>query len=179
VRIEVVVGDLTAEGTDAIVNAANSSLLGGGGVDGAIHAAAGPALLEACRALRATALPEGLPTGEAVTTPGFDLPAAHVIHTVGPVHAEHPDGGAPLLARCHVSVLREADRLGLRSVSLPAISCGAYGWRHEAAAPVAVAAVRSAWTSVDLVRFVLRDERTAEPWRAAVAATEPGAVTPG
>lgn len=178
-RLEVVVGDLTRQDTDAIVNAANPGLLGGGGVDGAIHAAAGPGLVEACRQLRATTLPDGLPTGDAVATPGFDLPAAYVIHTVGPIYDEHPEGGPHLLARCHVSALREADRLGLRSVSLPAISCGVYGWQHEAAAPVAVAAVRSTPTSVDLVRFVLRDERAAAVWRAAVAATDPDGITTG
>jgi O-acetyl-ADP-ribose deacetylase (regulator of RNase III) len=165
----VVCGDLTHQDTDAIVNAANRGLLGGGGVDGAIHDAAGPELLAACRRLRETDLPGGLETGDAVSTPAFRLPSRHVIHTVGPIHDQHPDGGAGLLARCHVSVLREADRLGLASVALPAISCGVYGWRHEDAAPIAVATVLAADTSVSLVRFVLTDEDKASIWRAAVA----------
>lgn len=162
-------GDLTHQDTDAIVNAANRGLLGGGGVDGAIHDAAGPELLAACRRLRETDLPGGLETGDAVSTPAFRLPSRYVIHTVGPIHDQHPDGGAGLLAGCHTAVLREADRLGLASVALPAISCGVYGWRHEDAAPIAVAAVLAADTSVSLVRFVLTDEDKASIWRAAVA----------
>lgn len=165
-----VCGDLTRQDTDAIVNAANRELLGGGGVDGAIHAAAGGELLAACRRLRETDLPDGLTTGHAVSTPGFRLPSRHVIHTVGPIHDQHPDGGAGLLARCHTSVLRVADDLGLASVALPAISCGVYGWRHEDAAPIAVATVLAADTSVALVRFVLTDEDKAAIWRAALAA---------
>lgn len=152
-------GDLTREAVDAVVNAANSSLLGGGGVDGAIHRAAGPALLAACRELRSTRLPAGLPTGEAVATPGFSLPAHWVIHTVGPKHWEHPDGGRQLLADCHTAVLRVAEELGARTVSFPAISCGVYGWDPVEAAPVALAAVR-AYVSAhpeafDCIAFVL------------------------
>lgn len=136
-------GDITRATVDAIVNAANSSLLGGGGVDGAIHAAAGPRLLAACRDLRAQSLPQGLATGAAVATPGFDLAARWVIHTVGPKRWEHADGGAALLASCHTAALHVAMDVGARSVAFPAISCGVYGWDPAQAAPLAVAAVRA------------------------------------
>ena len=138
-RIEAVRGDITAQTVDAVVNAANSSLLGGGGVDGAIHAVAGPALLEECRRLRRSALPDGLAVGDAVATTGGRLPAAWVIHAVGPRYWEHPDGGAGLLASCHTRALAVADELGVASLAFPAISCGAYGWTPADAAPVAVA----------------------------------------
>lgn len=159
-RIEVVRGDITAERVDAIVNAANETLLGGGGVDGAIHRAAGPELLEQCRLLRSSTHPQGLPTGGAVATSAGSLAARHVIHTVGPKHWEHADGGAGLLAACHRHSLEVADRLGLRTIAFPAVSCGVYGWSPAAAAPVAMAAVRDfamahPSTSVALVRFVL------------------------
>lgn len=153
-RIEAVAGDLTTAAVDAVVNAANGSLLGGGGVDGAIHRAGGPEILAACRAVRAEQWPDGLPTGRAVATTAGRLPARWVIHTVGPVYAAEPDPAA-LLASCHVESLRVADELGARSVAFPAISCGVYGYPLHEAAPVAVAAVRSAVTSVELVRFVL------------------------
>ena len=158
--VEVVRGDITTQDVEAIVNAANSSLLGGGGVDGAIHAAAGPVLKQACRELRQSALPDGLPAGQAVATTGGDLPARHVIHTVGPKHWEHPDGGAALLAQCHLTSLDVADALGVASVAFPAISCGVYGWSAEEAAPIAVSAVRDfasahPESSVTKVRFVL------------------------
>ena len=153
-QIEVVRGDLTVQDVDAIVNAANSSLLGGGGVDGAIHRAAGPRLLAACRELRSTSLPDGLPTGRAVATPGFDLPARWVIHTVGPIYDAH-DHPEHLLASCHTESLREADEIGARTVAFPAISCGIYGYPVREAAPIAVETVRSCETNVELVRFVL------------------------
>lgn len=161
--VEAVVGDLTRCDLDAVVNAANSSLLGGGGVDGALHRAAGPDLLARCRLVRATSHVDGLPTGDAVATAGGRLPARFVIHTVGPVHAQHPDGGAALLAACHRRSLEVAAVLGVRSVAFPAISCGAYGWRTVDAAPIAVAAVedfdrRVPGSGIDLVRFVLVDE---------------------
>ena len=153
-QIEVVSGDITTQDVDAVVNAANSSLLGGGGVDGAIHRAGGPEILEACRRLRAETWPDGLPTGRAAATTAGRLPARWVIHTVGPIYAAVEDP-ATLLASCHTESLRVADELGARSVAFPAISCGVYGYPVEEAAPVALAAVRSAHTEVELVRFVL------------------------
>jgi O-acetyl-ADP-ribose deacetylase len=162
-RITVVEGDLTAEAVDAVVNAANSSLLGGGGVDGAIHRAGGPEILAACRELRAGPLPDGLPTGQAVATTAGRMPARWVIHTVGPVYS-HEDDPAALLASCHVESLRVADELGAATVAFPAISCGVYGYPVEEAAPVAVAAVRNAATSVEEVRFVLRGAEAVRAW---------------
>jgi O-acetyl-ADP-ribose deacetylase (regulator of RNase III) len=152
-------GDITRQRVDAVVNAANASLLGGGGVDGAIHRAGGPAILEACRELRRTTLPKGLAAGGAVATTGGDLPARWVIHTVGPVFAAEDDP-AFLLASCHTESLRVADELGARSVAFPAISTGAFGYPVDLAAPVAVAAVAAAATRVEEVRFVLADVRT-------------------
>lgn len=158
ISIEVVQGDLVVEaGTvDAIVNAANSSLLGGGGVDGAIHRAAGPALLRECRALRASALPDGLPAGRAVATGAGALPCRWVIHTVGPVYAAVADPAGALSA-AYRSSLAVADELGCGSVAFPAISCGVYGYPLAEAAPVAVAAVRSfsPAAALSVVRFVL------------------------
>ena len=161
--IEAVRGDITRQSTDAIVNAANSGLLGGGGVDGAIHRAAGPRLLEACRELRRTALPDGLPVGRAVSTPAFDLPCRWVIHTVGPNrHAGQTD--PELLRSAFASSIGLAADLGCRSVSLPAISAGVYGWDGDEVARLAVAAARAAAGSercagLDLIRFVLFDDR--------------------
>ena len=171
--IEVVRGDLTAQAVDAVVNAANSSLLGGGGVDGAIHRAGGPAILAECRALRATRYPDGLPAGEALATTGGDLPARWVIHTVGPVYAAVADPAA-LLRACHLSALRVADELGARTVAFPAISCGVYGYPVSEAAPVAVAAVRAAETRVELVRFVLFGDEAYDAFAAAAAAGAAG-----
>ncbi|WP_019135264.1 O-acetyl-ADP-ribose deacetylase [Cellulomonas massiliensis] len=158
-RIEAVLGDITRQDVDTVVNAANSGLLGGGGVDGAIHRAAGPGLLEACRELRRSALPDGLPVGGAVATPGFALPARWVIHTVGPNrHAGQTDPA--LLASCFSGSLDVAAGLGARSVAFPAVSAGVYGWAADDVAQVAAGAVRS-WVppageaSVGLVRFVL------------------------
>ena len=153
-RLEAVKGDITAEQVDAIVNAANTSLLGGGGVDGAIHRAAGPQLLEACRPLG------GCPTGDAKATPGFRLPAPWVIHTVGPVWRGGGAGEAELLASCYRRSLAMADELGARSVAFPAISTGVYGYPAEEAATVAVDTLRSTPTSVELVRLVAFDDRT-------------------
>lgn len=157
--IEAVRGDITTEHVDAIVNAANSSLLGGGGVDGAIHRAAGPRLLEACREVRRTAYPDGLPVGGAVATTGAALAARWVIHTVGPNwHAGQRD--PQLLARCFTSALAEAARVGARSIAFPAVSAGIYGWDPQTVATVAVDAVRASpdLGALDLVRFVLLDE---------------------
>jgi O-acetyl-ADP-ribose deacetylase (regulator of RNase III) len=153
-RLEAVKGDITAEEVDAIVNAANSSLLGGGGVDGAIHDAAGPELLDACRPLG------GCPTGDAKATPGFRLPARWVIHTVGPVWRGGDAGEAELLASCYRRSLEVADGLGARSVAFPAISTGVYGYPPELAATIAVDTIRATPTSVELVRLVAFDDRT-------------------
>jgi O-acetyl-ADP-ribose deacetylase (regulator of RNase III) len=167
VEIEVVRGDLTDEDVDAIVNAANSSLLGGGGVDGAIHRAGGPEILEVCKAIRRTQYPDGLPIGHAVATTGGRLRARWVIHTVGPIYLDH-DHPEHLLALCHTESLRVADELGARSVSFPAISCGVYGYPVREAAPIAVETVRAADTDVDLVRFVLFGDETFDAFSAAV-----------
>lgn len=167
--IEAVQGDITREHVDAVVNAANSSLLGGGGVDGAIHRAAGPRLLEECRELRRTAYPQGLPVGEAVATGAGDLPARWVIHTVGPNrHAGQTDPA--LLASCFQASLREAATLGARSVAFPAISAGVYGWDPAEVARIAFAAVRESphLTELDLVRFVLFSAATHEAFIAAL-----------
>ena len=147
-------GDITRQDVDAIVNAANSSLLGGGGVDGAIHDTGGPAIIAACRALRRTTYPDGLPPGQAVATTGGNLPARWVIHTVGPIYRAEDDPAA-LLASCHTESLRVANELGARTVAFPAISTGAFGYPLGEAAEVAIVAVRSADTSVAEVRFVL------------------------
>jgi O-acetyl-ADP-ribose deacetylase len=168
--VTLVQGDITAQDVDAVVNAANRSLLGGGGVDGAIHRRGGDAITEACRRLRATTLPDGLPIGDAVATTAGALPARWVIHTVGPIYSGR-DTDAELLAACHASSLRVADELGATSVAFPAISTGAFGYPVEESAAVAVEAVRSAHTSVAEVRFVLFDARSLAAFEAAVAAT--------
>lgn len=158
-EITAVEGDITAQAVDAVVNAANSSLLGGGGVDGAIHRRGGPAILAACRELRATHLGGGLPAGQAVATTAGDLPARWVIHTVGPVYALTEDRSG-LLASCYSESLRVAAELGARTVAFPAISTGAYRWPMADAARIAVAAVRACdhARAVTEVRFVLRGE---------------------
>ena len=150
-------GDITRQTVDAIVNAANSSLMGGGGVDGAIHAQGGPAIIEECRRLRSTTLPRGLPPGRAVATTAGELDARWVIHTVGPVYSPNEDR-SHILASCHAESLRIADELGARTVAFPAISTGVYGYPLDAAASVALRAVRDARTTVDEVRFVLFDD---------------------
>ncbi|GHG87742.1 O-acetyl-ADP-ribose deacetylase [Streptomyces lanatus] len=155
--IRLVQGDITRESADAIVNAANSSLLGGGGVDGAIHRRGGPAILAACRDLRASRYGKGLPTGQAVATTAGNLDARWVIHTVGPVYSRSEDR-SELLASCYRESLRVADELGARTVAFPAISTGVYRWPMEDAARIALETVRETSTGVEEVRFVLFDE---------------------
>ena len=150
-HLEVALGDITTEHVDAIVNAANNSLLGGGGVDGAIHRAAGPELQDACLRLNGCAF------GDAKATPGFALPARFVIHTVGPIWRDGDAGEARLLASCYRRCLEVADELGAASVAFPAISTGAYGYPVTEATRIAVETVRSIITSVELVRFVCFD----------------------
>jgi len=149
-RVSVVVGDITRQATDAVVNAANSTLLGGGGVDGAIHRVGGARILEECRRLRNTRYPEGLPTGEAVITTGGRLPARHVIHTVGPIWGQHAGREAELLAACYRNSLALAVEHGLASIAFPAISTGAYSYPPDKAARVASRAVREFLTGKDI-----------------------------
>lgn len=136
-RVEVAVGDITLEDVDAIVNAANSSLLGGGGVDGAIHSRGGPAILDECRKIRQTTYPDGLPTGQAVITTGGDLIARHVIHTVGPIYGSNNGRDAELLANCYANSLAVAVDNDLATIAFPSISTGVYGYPKPEAAGVA------------------------------------------
>jgi O-acetyl-ADP-ribose deacetylase len=158
--ITIVRGDITEQDVDAVVNAANSSLLGGGGVDGAIHRAGGPGILAECRELRSSRYPDGLPTGQAVATTAGRLAARWVIHTVGPVWSKSEDR-SELLASCYRESLRVARELGARTVAFPAVSTGVYGWPLEDGARTAVGVVReeTADGGFDEVRFVLFDER--------------------
>lgn len=146
-------GDITTVEVDAIVNAANSTLLGGGGVDGAIHRAGGPEILEATKALRASELPDGLPTGDAVATTAGKLPARWVIHTVGPVYAKTKDR-RHLLVSCYRRCLEVAEELGANSVAFPTISAGVYGWPHDDAVAVAVDTVGSMASAVAIEKVV-------------------------
>ncbi|MDT4897109.1 MAG: O-acetyl-ADP-ribose deacetylase [Acidobacteriota bacterium] len=140
-RVRVLTGDITGQSVEAIVNAANSGLLGGAGVDGAIHRAGGATILEECREIRRTRLPDGLPTGEAVITSGGLLAARYVIHTVGPIYGRHNGREAELLAACYQNSLRLASEHELASIAFPAISTGAYGYPREEAAEVASRAI--------------------------------------
>lgn len=159
--ITLVKGDITRQSADAIVNAANSSLLGGGGVDGAIHRGGGPEILAACRALRASHYGKGLATGKAVATTAGNLDARWVIHTVGPRFLPEEDRSA-LLASCYRESLRVADDLGARTVAFPAVSAGIFGWPMRDAARIAVETVRATETAVEEVRFVLFDDQAYE-----------------
>ena len=168
-RVEVVLGDITSQPVDAVVNAANPSLLGGGGVDGAIHRAAGPELLDACRLLG------GCGTGDAKATPGFRLPARWVIHTVGPVWRGGGEGEAGLLASCYRRSLALADELGARSVAFPAISTGVYGYPPADAAAIAVDTLlaAAAGTRVELVRLVAFNQATHDLYERLLALVTP------
>ena len=163
--IELVVGDITTQQVDAIVNAANSTLLGGGGVDGAIQRAGGPAILAECRQLG------GCEPGDAKVTTGGELPARYVLHAVGPVWRGGAEGEAELLASCHRRAIELAAERACASVAFPAISTGAFGYPPALAAPVAIAATTEALAanpSVELARFVFRDDQTLAPYRAAL-----------
>lgn len=172
-RLVLMQGDLTKVSADALVNAANSSLLGGGGVDGALHRAAGPELLAECRTLN------GCPTGEARITGGYRLPARHVIHTVGPVWRGGHQGERELLARCYRRVFELVERHGLRSVAFPSISTGAYRFPLSEAAPIALREIRAALArlpSLERVTVVLFSASDLEVYRQALASA--GDVTP-
>jgi len=164
-RVHVVVGDITKQDVEAIVNAANSSLLGGGGVDGAIHRIGGPEILEECREIRRTRFPEGLPTGEAVITTGGKLPALYVIHTVGPIYGEDRAKEAELLADCYHNSLTLAVEKNLASLAFPAIATGVYGYPPADAAEVSSRTIEN-FLATDLqlkeVRLVFFQPRDAE-----------------
>ena len=156
-RITLKLGDITREQADAIVNAANSSLLGGGGVDGAIHRRGGPAILAECREWRKSRYADGLPAGQAVATTAGDLDARWVIHTVGPVYSARDDRSA-VLASCYAQSLRVAGELGARTVAFPAVSAGIYGWPADSAAEIALTTVRQTPSQLEEARFVLFTE---------------------
>ena len=167
-RVGILRGDLTQDTADAIVNAANQAMLGGGGVDGAIHRAAGHALLEACRAVPEVRRGVRCPTGEARITPGFELRARHVIHTVGPVYSGVPRDAA-LLASAFRSSIELAISHGLRSIAFPAISCGVYGYPMQDAATISAEVVRESAWNLDEIRFVLFSEQALAAWTRAFA----------
>lgn len=171
-RIEIVEGDITKEKVDVIVNAANSGLLGGGGVDGAIHRAAGPELLQECRDLRASTLPDGLPPGDAIATGAGELKKVRwIIHTVGPnryAGQNDPD----TLRRCFANSLSLARGLRVRSIAFPAIGAGAYGWSHHEVARIALGVARDVRTNragPDRIRFVLFDRAALQTWEEVAA----------
>lgn len=168
-NVQLVLGDITEQQVDAIVNAANPSLLGGGGVDGAIHRRGGPTILDECRALRAAHLADGLPTGQAVATTAGELPARWVIHTVGPVFARSDDR-SHLLESAYRESLRVADQIGAKTVAFPAISAGVYGWPADDAARIAISTVLSTKTDVAEVRFVLFSQPMYDQFAAALKA---------
>lgn len=162
--IDVVEGDITRMRVDAVVNAANSALLGGGGVDGAIHRAGGPDILVECKTLRATSLPNGLAEGAAVATTAGRLPARWVIHTVGPRYSAH-ENRSSILRSAYTTSLTVADSLGAKSVAFPLVSGGAFGWPVERAVRQAVVALKSARTSVEVATLVAFDRHVAELMR--------------
>lgn len=172
-RIELIRGDITAQQVDAIVNAANHSLLGGGGVDGAIHRAGGRAILAECRQLRADRFPEGLPTGESVATTAGELPARWVIHTVGPTWAKTKDKSG-LLRSCYATSLTVADELGATTVAFPLISSGVYRWPKDDAVRQALRVLRGADTTVQKVTLVLYDEATLQLARRVAGESDSG-----
>ncbi|TYB40940.1 O-acetyl-ADP-ribose deacetylase [Actinomadura chibensis] len=168
-KITLVRGDITEQDVDAVVNAANSALLGGGGVDGAIHRKGGPEILDECRRLRASQYGGGLPTGQAVATTAGRLPATWVIHTVGPVYSASEDRSGQL-ASCYRESLRVADELGVESIAFPAVSAGIYGWPVDDAARIAVGTVRATPSKVRDARFVLFTADAYEAFERAVGA---------
>ena len=163
-RVLVLVGDITQQDVTAIVNAANSTLLGGGGVDGAIHRAGGPKILEECRQIRKTTYPDGLPTGGAVLTTGGNLPAKYVIHTVGPIYGREPDRESELLAACYQNSLELARRHAMSSIAFPSISTGVFSYPKAEAAKISSAAIKqflSADQQIEQVRLVFFQQRDA------------------
>jgi O-acetyl-ADP-ribose deacetylase (regulator of RNase III) len=156
-EITLALGDITQQDVDAVVNAANSGLLGGGGVDGAIHRRGGPDILAECRQLREDRFPDGLPPGHAVATTAGRLPARWVIHTVGPVYSRKQDR-SEILASCYRETLRVAEDLGAATVAFPAVSAGIYGWPADSAAQIAISAVREPGAAIAEARFVLFTE---------------------
>jgi O-acetyl-ADP-ribose deacetylase (regulator of RNase III) len=163
-RVAVVLGDITHQDVTAIVNAANSTLLGGGGVDGAIHRAGGPEILKECQEIRRTVYPKGLPTGQAVITTGGNLPAKYVIHTVGPIYGRQPDREAELLAACYQNSLLLARQHSISSIAFPSISTGAFGYPKLEAAKVASVAIKNFLTAdeqIEEVRLVFFQQRDA------------------
>jgi O-acetyl-ADP-ribose deacetylase (regulator of RNase III) len=167
-RVLLVVGDITRQDVTAIVNAANSTLLGGGGVDGAIHRAGGPEILKECQLIRKTFYPDGLPTGQAVITTGGNLPAKYVIHTVGPIYGRRPEREAELLAACYQNSLLLARQHGVSSIAFPSISTGVYGYPKPEAAKIASATIKQFLTAeqqIEQVRLVFFQERDARVFR--------------
>jgi O-acetyl-ADP-ribose deacetylase len=167
-RVLLVIGDITRQDVTAIVNAANSTLLGGGGVDGAIHDAGGPEVLKECQQIRKTVHPKGLPTGQAVITTGGNLPAKYVIHTVGPIYGQDPERQAELLAACYQNSLLLAREHGVTSIAFPSISTGAFGYPKIEAAKVASAAISGFLATdghIEQVRLVFFQQRDARVFR--------------
>ena len=167
-RVLVVIGDITRQDVTAIVNAANSTLLGGGGVDGAIHRAGGPEILRECQEIRKTTYPDGLPTGQAVITTGGNLPAKYVIHTVGPIYGQEQEREAELLAACYQNSLLLALQHGASSVAFPAISTGVYGYPKQEAAQIASATIKDFLTAdkqIQQVRLVFFQPADARVFR--------------
>ena len=153
-RVLVLVGDITQQDVTAIVNAANSALLGGGGVDGAIHSAGGPKILEECKQIRKTTYPDGLPTGQAVITTGGNLPAKYVIHTVGPIYGRDPERESELLAACYQNSLKLGHQHAVSSISFPSISTGVYGYPKPEAARISSAAIKEFLTADEQIQQV-------------------------